>query len=189
MKNQAFVCQTVLTFMLLTLLHGCTRKERLGEWLPLEEGYGSEALGEKFGVPNINHVYSGLLFWEISPYTDHAPYAFNWYDNILRIWKPKGAEITEYQLSTEECPNLHEQLDRLLDAVGASAKTMMADKYRNSDLIFLGHPPIFRIKYYPPDMFGTITLSNIEYFGAQWIAEVKKVQAITNECLGVEEVE
>ena len=61
------------SFMLMITLSGCTNKERLREWLPLEEGYESEALGEKFGVPNINHVYDGLLFWEISPYYNRAP--------------------------------------------------------------------------------------------------------------------
>ncbi len=189
MSNQTMFWKTIVTIMLLITLYGCTNKEQLGEWLPLEEGYESEVLGEKFGVPNINHVYSGLLFWKISPYVDHAPYAFNWYGNTLRIWNPMGNEITEYKLVIDECPNLFEQLDLLLDAVGESAKTMIADKYRNRDSIFVGHPPIFKIKYYPPDMLGSITLSNIEYFRAQWIDEVKKVQAISNDCLGIKEVE
>lgn len=166
-------------------MYGCATHQDVGEWVPLTEGSSSEELGQKFGVPNKNHVNDGLIFWEISPFVKQAPYAFQWNGDRITIWLPKAESITIHEVNVSECPSLASQLDALLDSVGESAKLMMADKHRNRDSIFMGSPIQYRIKYYPPDMLGHITLSNIEYFKAPWIAQVKKVKEAIGKCLEV----
>lgn len=171
----------VLLVSLLTV--ACSARQNVGEWKPLTEDISSEELGEKFGVPNKNHVLDGLTFWEISPFVKQAPYAFQWVGDSLDVWKPQGKNITKYHLIVSECSGLDEQLSNLLDSVGESASMMMADKKRNRDTVFMGSPTWYRIKYYPPDMLGSFTLNNIEYFKAPWIAEVKRTKGIIESCL------
>ncbi len=189
MNNQTMFWKTFAIIMFLISIHGCMNRNTQGEWLPFQESYSSEKLGEKYDVPNISHIHNGLIFWEISPYINQAPYAFNWYGDTIRIWLPLGTEITEHQLKIEGFVGLYEQLDLLLDTTASSAIQMMADKHRNDGSVWLGHPSIFRIKYYPPDMQGSINLNNIERDGVQWIKDARKVRTMSNECLGVKEVE
>ncbi|WMS88783.1 hypothetical protein [Pleionea litopenaei] len=171
----------VLLVSLLTV--ACSARRDVGEWKPLTEHASSEELGVKFGVPNKNHVLDGLTFWEISPFVMQAPYAFQWVGDRLNVWQPNAENITEYQLIVSECSGLDEQLSNLLDSIGESASMMMADKVRNRDTVFIGSPTWYRIKYYPPDMLGSVTLNNIEYFKAPWIAEVKRTKAVIEGCL------
>lgn len=153
--------------------------------MPFTEDIQSEALGEKFGVPNPNHLSYGLVFWELSQFNNQAPYAFQWEEGVIDVWNPNGENITQYRLKLVDCPALYDQLDKLLDAIAESAKIMMADKVRNNTVVFAGSPTWYRVKYNPPDMLGNITLRNIEFFQAPWIAEAKTAKAMIAECLNL----
>ena len=172
-----------LVLLVTFIIVGCSVHQDVGEWKPLTEDLSSEELGDKFGVPNKNNILDGLIFWEISPLVKQAPYAFQWVGNSVNVWLPDAENITKYQLIVSECSGLEEQLSGLLDSLGESASIMMADKKRNRDTVFIGSPTWYRIKYYPPDMFGSVTLINIEYFNAPWITEIKKTKGIIENCI------
>lgn len=174
-----------LTIILILLLVGCVNHQKVGDWIPLTEDNPSEELSKRFGVPNKNHVLDGLTFWEVSPFVKQAPYSFQWVGDSIDIWLPEAENITKHSLKLSECPTLEMQVYILLDSIGESAKIMMADKQRNRDTMFMGSPTMYRIKYYPPDMLGSITLNNMEYFNAPWIAEVKKTKAIISKCIKI----
>ena len=165
------------------VITGCSGRQDIGEWMPFTEDISSEKLGKKFGVPDKNHVLDGLTFWELSPLVYQAPYAFQWDKNRVSVWVPNGENISRYNLEVENCPGLAEQMDSLLDSIGESARLMMADKERDRTGVFLGSPVWYRVKYYPPDMLGSVTLNNIEFFQAPWISKAKEVKEIINKCI------
>ena len=177
MRNKA------LLLLLSLLISACSSYQDLGEWQVLTEDMASEQLGEKFGVPKPNDVLEGLTFWQISPLISQASYAFQWREDSIDLWLPNGDKITKHQLIVSDCVALDEQLDVLLDAIAESASTMFAGRERNSDVIFVGSPIVYQVKYYPPNAIESIVLRNIEYFKAPWITEVKKTQDILESCL------
>lgn len=174
----------LLLVLITTLFLNSCVSNKPGEWLPfLENSSTSEELGKKYDVPNVNHVLDGLIYWQTSPRIDTAPYAFHWVGNKLLIWEPDKENITRYTVFLDKCPNLKEQIFHLIDKIGDSAKMMSRNKYRNSNAIFVGSPIEYRIKYYPPDMLGSITLRNFEYYQMPWIVEAQKVRKITQKCI------
>ncbi len=110
------------------LLVNCSNRKDYGEWIPMTDTYTSEKLGEKFDVPNPGHIFEGLIFWELSPLINHAPYAFHWSDDSVKIWVPNESEITTHTLKVSECAGLFQHLDILLDSIGKSVVKIMVDK-------------------------------------------------------------
>ena len=127
-------------------------------------------------------VFEGMAFWVHSPLQDVRPYSFHWYGDELSVLSPLNGGLESSRLLISDCDGLEEALGQLEGtiletvriATGESSPTLSPD-------IVIGGPT-YTLKYYPPNMAGSITLSSYESHGVPWTVAGRKVRELVDRC-------
>ena len=180
-----------LILLLSILLGGCVTSNNsdndVGEWTPMTDDNEDRDFSKEYGMPRMNGIFDGLALWEESPIHMMPPYSFHWYGNNIRLWVPRQIErfkyeLDKYELKVDKCNGLVKALNTLKEKIKKSASKMIDDgpgMYRTTVVM---SPTFYRVKVFPPNMMGSLTLTGVEWDGVSWIKEAQNVKEISNQC-------
>lgn len=77
---------------------------------------------------------------------------------------------------------LRPALNLLKNEVKLSASKMVDDGPEMDRTTIVMSPTFYKVKIFPPNMLGSITLNSIEWDRVPWIKEAKNVKAIAESC-------
>ena len=178
-----------LILLLSFLLGGCVTSNNIdddfGDWTPMTDNSEKRDFIKEYGMLPMNGIYDGMAFWEDSPIYLKPDYSFHWYANKIRLWVPFKTdkwEIAKYELEVDSCEGLKEALLTLKEKVKESASKMIDDEPHMRRNSYVVSPTFYRIKIFPPNMLGSISINSIEWDRVPWIAEAKNVKKVSGAC-------
>lgn len=118
----------------------------------------------------------------MSPLISEPPVVFHWYGTVLKYWRPTDSGVDKFKVDYSSCAELKAVLTQLEDSIGESVDIMTDDKVWSERKIVFS-PTFYKLKYFPEDMMGSISLTNIEHDPVQWVPAAKKVIAIVEKCI------
>lgn len=153
----------------------------IGEWMSLTDNHAREDLLRDHGIPLKNDIFEGMMFWLVSPLPHEPPLAFHWSGERFVLWKPLRRETSKHAFDVVRCGDLEQRLGELMSALEPSVGTMM--KLKESSGRIVVSPVFYELKYFPPQMLGSVTFSNTESDRVPWIDRAKEVIAVASQCV------
>lgn len=159
----------------------------VGEWVPMTDDHEEIDFSKEYGMLKANQIFDGLAFWEDSPIYLKPPYSFHWYGNKIRVWSPYETQnnifnVARFDVDVDKCHGLSSALNSLKEEVKHSASKMMDDGPEMYRTTIVMSPTFYKIKIFPPNMLGSITLNSIEWDRVSWIKEAQNVKSIAEGC-------
>ncbi|WP_068989984.1 hypothetical protein [Kangiella sediminilitoris] len=142
---------------------------------------------KKYGMLSDKQIFDGLAYWEYSPLIYKPPYSLHWYGDKLGVWSPYKIKDYDYSVTTFEvdinnCDGLRVALEALKSEIKNSAAKMVDDGPEMYRTTMVMSPTFYKVKIFPPNMLGSMTLNSIEWDRLSWIKKAKSVKAIAESC-------
>lgn len=189
-KELFMFCRMLLLITFTVNIAGCASSRTsngVGEWIPMTDDYEEVDFGKEYGMLKASYIFEGLAFWEDSPVYLKPPYSFHWYGNKIRVWSPyeiqnKTFNVARFDVDVDKCHGLSFALNSLKEEIKNSVSKMVDDGPEVHRKTIVLSPTFYKIKVFPPNMLGSITLNSIEWDRVSWVKEAKNVKSIAEGC-------